>query len=322
MHAIHLVSYGDPVEGLVCLEVPEPAAPGKGEALIEMLFAPVNPSDFLVARGVYPKKPQLPSVIGGEGVGVVRQVGGGVNSVRAGDRVLVSFSTFTWAQKVLAPAEDLIVVPSNLDPRQAAMLSINPPTAALLLSEYVDLKPGDWVVQNAANSGVGRAVIAFAKSRGLKTINIVRRQELVEELRGSGADVVLFASDTVVTEAKDAIKGGQIRLALDGVGGDSTKVLSEILSAGGKIVAYSAMSRSPMSISSVQLIFNKLTVAGFWMYHSEHLPKLKSAGIESVKLLEAGKIDVPIAATYPLAEIKRAVEHALRGGKVLLEMAA
>jgi NADPH:quinone reductase-like Zn-dependent oxidoreductase len=88
---------------------------------------------------------------------------------------------FSWAEKVLAPAEETNVLPPGIDPQQAAMLSINPPAAALLLEGFVSLKPGDWVVQNAANSGVGRAVIVFAKQKSLRTINIVPRSEVIRE---------------------------------------------------------------------------------------------------------------------------------------------
>src|SRR3984893_3203294 len=81
--------------------------------------------------------------------------------------------------RMVISANGLFALPPGADPQQLAMLAINPPTAALLLSEYVTLNPGEWVVQHAANSGVGRWVIAFAKTRGLKTVNIVRRPELV-----------------------------------------------------------------------------------------------------------------------------------------------
>jgi hypothetical protein len=110
------------------------------------------------------------------------------------------------------------------------MLAINPPTAALLLSEYVNLKPGQWVVQNAANSGVGRWVIAFAKRRGLKTVNIVRRPELVPELEAIGGDLVVVDSPDVSERIKAAVGQAELRLALDGVSGPATGVLAATLS--------------------------------------------------------------------------------------------
>jgi NADPH:quinone reductase-like Zn-dependent oxidoreductase len=147
--------------------------------------------------GIYALRPALPTVIGNEGVGRVLKVGPGVRNVKVGDRVGAPLSSFTWREQMVHSAGGLFALPPDADPRQLAMLAINPPTAALLLSEYVNLKPGEWVVQNAANSGVGRWMIAFAKRRGLKTVNIVRRHELVPELGALGADVVVVDSPDV-----------------------------------------------------------------------------------------------------------------------------
>jgi NADPH:quinone reductase-like Zn-dependent oxidoreductase len=105
-------------------------------------------------------------------------------------------------------AGGLSTLPADADLQQLAMLAINPPTAALLLGEYVDLKPGDWVVQNAANSGVGRWVIAFAKARGLKTVNIVRRPELAAELKAIGGDVVVVESTDVPGKHQSGCRSG------------------------------------------------------------------------------------------------------------------
>jgi NADPH:quinone reductase-like Zn-dependent oxidoreductase len=136
-------------------------------------------------------RPELPSVIGNEGVGRVVAVGPGVTNVAVGDRVLPPRSSWVWRERMVIPAAGLFSLPLEADPKQLAMLAINPPTASLLLSEYVDLNRGDFVIQNAANSGVGRWVIAFAKARGLRTVNIVRRPELVTDLQAAGGDLVL-----------------------------------------------------------------------------------------------------------------------------------
>src|SRR5271169_6787217 len=219
MRAIHLTAFGNPAQGLEFVQIQEPAAPSHGQALIGVEFSPIDLSDLLVVSGAYTFRPSLPSVIGNEGVGRILAVGPGVDNVAVGDRVLTPLYGLAWAERIVVPAEGLFALPADVDPQQLAMLTINPPTAGLLLSEFVDLAAGDWVVQNAANSGVGRAVIAFAKARGLKTVNVVRRQELVQELKKSGGDVVLLASETVVADAKNAAQGGKIRLGLDGVGG-------------------------------------------------------------------------------------------------------
>ena len=202
MRAVQLISFGDPVAGLQYVDIPEPDAPGPDQVLIGVEFSPINPNDLMVAQGIYAVRPPLPAVIGNEGVGRVLAVGPGVESAKVGDRVLASPGSFTWRERVVIPADGLSALPLDADPQQLAMLAINPPTAALLLSEFVDLQPGEWVVQNAANSGVGRWVIAFAKTRGLKTVNIVRRQELVAELEEIGGDVVVVDSLDVSEKIK------------------------------------------------------------------------------------------------------------------------
>src|SRR4029077_15884403 len=126
MKAIHLIAYGNPAENLKMVEVSEPNAPSAGEALVRMEYAPVDYSDLLLANGVYFLNPKLPSVIGGEGAGIVEAVGPDVTSVKVGDRVTIPFQTFTWAEKILAPDQGLFVVPTSVDAKMASMLNINP----------------------------------------------------------------------------------------------------------------------------------------------------------------------------------------------------
>jgi NADPH:quinone reductase-like Zn-dependent oxidoreductase len=320
MRAIHLSAYGDPIDGLGMADLPEPKPPGANEVLVAIEYSPVNPSDLLVARGAYPLRPELPSVIGNEGVGRVLKVGPGVANIAVGDRVVPPRSSWVWRERMVIPAGGLFALPRGADPKQLAMLAINPPTASLLLSDYVDLNRGDFVVQNAANSGVGRWVIAFAKRRGLRTVNIVRRAELVTDLQAAGGDVVVVDGPEVTQEIKKAVGNGRIRLALDGVSGPSTGVLASVLAPGGSLVAYSAMSRSPMVLDPLAVIFAQITVKGFFMGHPQWESKIPPA-IEEAATLVAEGVKVPIAAVYRLSEIKKAVAHTLRGGKVLLDVA-
>src|SRR5260221_1231213 len=234
MQAIQLTKYGKPDEGLRLVEIAEPGDPEPGQILIRVEYAPINDSDLLVASGLYAVQPKLPSVVGHEGAGKVLTVGEGVQNVKVGDRVVIPHGVFSWAEKVVAPADEAIVLPPEIDPQQASMLSINPPAAALLLEEFVSLKPSDWIVQNAANSGVGRAVIVFAKQKGIRTINIVRRSELVHELKEIGADVVLLAGPNTAEEANRATGAALARLAIDGGCGDPTGTVLAIVCWGSK----------------------------------------------------------------------------------------
>jgi NADPH:quinone reductase-like Zn-dependent oxidoreductase len=243
-----------------------------------------------------------------------------VQNVKLGDRVLAPLSSFTWRERMVISADGLFTLPPDADPRQLAMLAINPPTAALLLSEYVNLNPGEWVVQNAANSGVGRWVIAFAKRRGLKTVNIVRRPELVPELEAIGGDRVVVDTPDVSERIRAAVGPAELRLALDGVSGRATGVLAATLSPRGTLVSFAAMSSSPMAISPLDVIFKPITVRGFFMAHPEFAAKIGPAAVQAAEMIASGRIHIPVAATYPLSSIQEAVAHAQRGGKVLLDV--
>ena len=322
MRAIHLTAFGNPAQGLEFVQIQEPAAPGPGQALIGVEFSPIDLSDLLVVSGAYPFRPSLPSVIGNEGVGRILAVGPGVDNVAVGDRVLTPLYGLSWAERIVVPAEGLFALPTNVDPQQLAMLTINPPTAGLLLSEFVDLAAGDWVVQNAANSGVGRAVIAFAKARGFKTINLVRRTELIDELKALGGDLVIVDAPEGLNLAKDTLGAAAPRLAIDGVGGPSAATLINLLGRDGTLVAYAALSKAPIAISALALIFKRITVRGFFLSDREHAAKIAPLAVEAAELLRSGRLHAPVAATYPLSAIKEAVAHVQRGGKVLLDVAA
>jgi len=321
MRAVQLTAFGNPVDDLEYVDIPEPDAPGPNQVLIGVEFSPINPNDLSVARGTYAFRPPLPAVIGNEGVGRVLAAGSRVESVKVGDRVLAPLSSFTWRERMVVSAGGLSPLPPDADPQQLAMLGINPPTAALLLSEYIDLKPGEWVVQNAANSGVRRWVVAFAKRRGLKTVNIVRRPEIAAELKALGGDIVIVDSPEVPEKIKAAVGQAELRLALDGVSGPATGVLAATLSPRGTLVSFAAMSGGPMSINPLDVVFKPLTVRGFWLGHPEFAAKIAPAVGQAAVMIASGRVHIPVAATYPLSAIKEAVAHAQRGGKILLDVA-
>jgi NADPH:quinone reductase-like Zn-dependent oxidoreductase len=130
------------------------------------------------------------------------------------------------------------------------MLGSNPPTAGLILSDYADLKPGDWVVQNAANSGVGRSLIALAKARGLRTINLARDESAFADLTAAGADIVHRDDATAVEDIRTTIGDARITLAVDSVGGDGVSRLVDLLSDGGTLVSYATATGQPIGADS------------------------------------------------------------------------
>jgi len=319
MKAIHLTAYGNPAQNLMMVEVSEPNAPSASEALVRMEYAPINYSDLLLANGVYFLNPKLPSIIGGEGAGIVEAIGPGVTSVKVGDRVTIPFRTFTWSEKVLAPARGLFVVPPSVDAKPASMLNINPTTAVLLLNEFVKLKPKDWIVLNAANSQVARCLIAIAKSRDLNVVGIVRRSELIPEIEKLGVDFVGVESPELSKQIQIATGGMPILLGLDAVGGPATATMASVLSPGAHLVIYARLSGLPIHVLQGDLIGKRLKIQGFWMYYEDYLPKIRAALTEATKVVASGKLTLPITTTYKPSQIKEAIEHSQRGGKVLLD---
>src|SRR2546425_3667065 len=219
MRAVQIRTFGEPGIVLELADLPEPPAPTAGQALIGVEHGPINMNDLYLIQGVYPVRPSLPSVVGNEGLGRVLAIGRGVDHLKVGDRVLVPLYSFSWRERLVAPAAGLFALP-EADPRQLAMLGINPPTAALLLNESIDLRPRDWVAQNAANSGVGRPLIAIAKARGLKTINFVRRPELVPELQAVGGDLPVVGDDGAAAKIPAGVGNRLLRLAIHGAAGE------------------------------------------------------------------------------------------------------
>lgn len=309
----------------ISLEALPALAPGSGEVLVRMLAAPINPADLNVMEGTYGELPSLPCTMGNEGVGVVEQVGSLVQGLSVGQTVLpLTFGT--WAEKMVVPAESLMVLPDGLDPLQAAMLAVNPATAWRMLHDFTRLEPGDWIVQNAANSGVGRAVIQLAKALGFRTLNVVRRVELIEELQKIGGDVVVTEETSLRDQAQVLCGGAVPKLALNAVGGASALNLANALGAGSPLVTYGAMGRQPLKIPNSLLIFKNLSFHGFWLRRWKDTANPADVRETYQKLsayLLAGVLHTPVHRTFPLSQALEAVAEAARewrSGKVLLRM--
>lgn len=323
MYAIQISSFGNPAEVAKLVKVPDPGSPGAGQALIRMEYSPINPSDLLQIRGLYGIRPQLPATVGGEGIGKILAIGPDVGQVNVGDRVLLPRGAFAWQQYVTAPANDLFVVPDG-DPQQLSMLAVNPPTAALMLKDYVELAPGDWVIQNAGNSGVGRAVSAFARERGIRLISVVRREELIDELKATGSEAVLLEGRDLAKRVAAVTGKARVKLGLDALAGEPGFSLATALAPDATLVVYAALSGKPTSVNPLDVIFGGLSVSGFWLDRNDlrGSPAYRDALRDGARLIAAGKLHVPIAAIYTLQEAEQAIAHAQAGGKVLLNIGA
>jgi trans-2-enoyl-CoA reductase len=295
-----------------------------GQALVEVLAAPINPSDVLTLTGQYGLLPPLPAIGGNEGVGRIVELGPETRGPKPGQTVLLPVGCGTWATHVVADAARLMPLPNDADPQQLAMMTVNPPTALLMLQEFVDLQPGEWVIQNAANSGVGAYLIQLAKRRGLRIVSLVRRDSAVPAVQQLGADVVLVEGDKLAKRVAEATGGAKIRLGIDAVGGDSTERLATTLAEGAVLVNYGAMSGEPCQISPASFVFRDITLRGFWLSRWFKLASAEQRQAvfgEIATLIAQGALHARVQATYPVERIREAVAAAASGardGKILI----
>ena len=317
-------THGNPADVLRVETRPWPT-PAGDEAVVKMSAAPINPADLNQIEGKYPVRPDLPGTPGFEGAGIVVELGTGAKGLTSGALVILPHNVGTWRDAVAVKAEELVVVPDGIEPVQAAMLKINPLTAWRLLHDYVDLQKGNWLIQNAANSAAGRDVIHIAHELGYKTVNVVRRAELVDELRAEGGDVVLVDGDNLRDEVKSATRGASIRLGLNSVGGDSALRLANCLAPGGSLVSFGAMSLQPLKIPTGLFIFKDLRFRGIWInkWYDNATPFERMAAFGPLfDMAKRGLLKTKVEKTYPLSEVKAAVAHAAQGkrsGKIVFE---
>jgi NADPH:quinone reductase-like Zn-dependent oxidoreductase len=324
--AARLHGFGDAAD-VLRVEAWEPGEPGEGQLLLEMLAAPINPADLNVIEGKYGELPELPAIIGNEGSGRVIAVGEEVENFKPGDLVAV-LKRGTWCQRMIVNAADAVLLPEGTDPSQGSMLAVNPTSAFAMISDIVPLEPGDWIVQNASNSAVGLSVIQLAKILGYRTLNVVRRAELVPELKALGADVVVTEDCDLRSEAGVLCEGKKPRLALNAVGGASALNLANALEDGGTLVTYGAMGRQPLKLPNGLLIFQNLVFRGFWLLKWKQqvsAGRLQEVMAFLAKAVGEGALKLPVQSTHLLSSVHEAVKEAAgdkRRGKVLLDLTA
>ncbi len=318
MLAAQLSAFGQPDKVIELVDLPDPGEPGPGEVLVATEFVPINPADLLNLEGLYgATPPKLPLTPGAEGVGRITKVGAGVSHVKPGDRVIVP-AIGTWRSLTKAPAKSVFALPTGVDPRQLAMLRVNPPTAYLMLHEIVPPQAGHWVIQNAANSGVGHCLIRLARKAGVKTVNVVRREALIAPMQAYGADVVLVDGLDLDTRVRAAIGEGKLELAIDAVGGAATLRLGRCVADGGTVVNYGLLSGEPCKLDARELVFRDVRLRGFWLrrWFLETPPEQIAARYrELAGLLADGTLAVEVEAVYPVRKIKEALAHAARPGR-------
>lgn len=312
--------YGDPNEVLHLEErVISDIAPN--QVLVKRLASVIQPSDFSKIQGKYGRLSTLPAIAGGEGIGQICEVGNNVKKLRCGMRVRIPGSVGTWQDYCVLEEDMVYCVPADLPIETSAQAFINPPTALRLLNDFVSLHTGDWVIQNAANSCVGRCIIQLAKFYGYKTINVVRNAAQIQPLMALGANCVVKAD--ALKSIKDFTGGVLPVLALNSVGGISALSLIETLADNGTMVTFGAMAGERIRFPTRELLFKNVQLRGFWLDYwiRSHTRWEYAACLRQIfSFLQSKKLVLSFSETYPLNQWQTALGKAQQSnlnGKIL-----
>ncbi|XP_067675917.1 enoyl-[acyl-carrier-protein] reductase, mitochondrial-like [Haliotis asinina] len=333
-HQIIYKKFGDPRQVLEKTEVQVQTSVQKDEVLIKMLMAPVNPSDINMIEGTYFIRPPLPAVVGNEGVGEIIGKGEAVSDLNIGDWVIPADSGWgTWRSYAVAPRSTVFKVANDIPVDSAATLLVNPPTAYRMLKDYVDLNPGDIVIQNGANSAVGQCVIQLAKHWNFTTINMVRDRpdidQLIHYLTDLGADHVVTEKFCRSPEMKDFMKSlpSQPKLGLNCVGGSSSTEMLRYLGQGAKMITYGGMSRKPIVVPTGALLFKEIKLEGYW--NTEWNKRNRDSQVRDdmyrdlCQMIRDKHFKNPVSDNIPLDQYDKAVAESLesfKGTKKILVM--
>jgi NADPH:quinone reductase len=310
--------------GVELVERPVPT-PKRGQVLVHMRAAPINPNDLMFLDGVYEVKKPLGTIAGFEGTGTVVATGGGaIARFMLGHEVacVAGDGDGTWAEYARADAMQCAPLGKKTDPQQAAMLLTNPLTAAVLL-ETARRAGHRAFVQNAAAGAIGKMLVRLCARARLPLVNVVRRPEQAAALRAIGAEHVISTSEPGADAALHALCDRlAVRFAFDAVAGESTGQLARALGIDGRILVYGMLSGKPCQIDTDTLVFRRLRIDGFtmyaWLERTSTLGKLRTLMAARRRL--GDDLRSEIRATKPLAEHTDAIALA-RGttsdGKIL-----
>lgn len=318
-------TFGTPSEVLSISDSPTPE-PKDHEVRIKTILSSIHNHDLVTIKGEYGNKPDLPATGGSEAVGVIDTLGKDVEGFEKGQRVVVSGVQGTWAEYFIAPASKLIPIPDTIDDEMAAQL-IAMPMSALLLMEFLNIEPGQWIIQNAANGAVGESMAMLAPTRNINTINLVRSKESEQELIDLGIteNNVVTDNDDWKEQVKKIVGEAEISGAVDAVGGKSGGELVSLLGKYGSMASLGAVSGQPLMLNPSHLIFNLTKVKGFWA--SDMMQQISGDDMqrltkELIKNAANGTLKLPTGDVYNLDDIQKAVSDDVQSekkGKILLK---
>jgi len=327
MQVLQHASFGEPADVLEIIELSIPE-PGPSDVVIEVEAASIHAGDLKnvagektmlrnVESGGDNLTVELPQVPGIEGVGRVIATGTRATRYSVGDRVLLPWQCGSWRSHICLPEEGFMPAPTNGSAVQLALM-VNAFTAYFALTDLADLQPDDWFVQNAANSNVGQILIRLARDRGIRTINVVRRVDLIDELKAIGADVVVLDGPDLPERIRAEVGDAQLMIGLDSVSGDATGRLAASLTDGATVANMGTMSGEPCHMPMWILHYKRIALIGYYAGHNITARTIDEQGTiiaELARGIASGKLEAKIAGEYSLDDFRDAVRHAALSGE-------
>jgi NADPH:quinone reductase-like Zn-dependent oxidoreductase len=321
MKALIFRETGEPKSVLNLAEIPTPPL-APGEALVRVLLSPINPSDLHMVRGRYGYQPKLPASPGAEGVGIVEAAGPDIEGLTVGTRVVFVDTWNTWREQIVCPVDKLVPVPDGLDDLAAATCYTNPLTAWALTRSSHNLKEGDWLLQTAAASSVGKLVLQLAQQFRFKTINVIRRREQESIIRNLGGNEVICTADEDIRALLQELTAGKgVERAIDCVAGELGAEIARNLAPVGTMLVYGALSshrqtdpaKFAMPLFAPRLIYSTATVRGWWLprwVRSQPLAEVRAATSDLLTMLSNGALTPPAIRRYSFKDFQEAVRLA------------
>jgi NADPH:quinone reductase-like Zn-dependent oxidoreductase len=324
MKAVRYTHHGEPWDVAEVIGLPDPVLE-PGQVLVSLEAAPIHIADLLAMRGTLPFFPVSPGVGGFEGVGRVIDCAADVAQWKTGDRVFLPIGYGAWQERHALAADRLMTAPEGVAAEQLALVPINLATAYLNLFAYEQLQPGEWAIQNAANSNVGSYQAKIAADKGVHLIHVVRRPELVEALKAQGREHVLLDGPDLAEQVA-AITTQKPRLAIDAIGGEATTRMGACVADGGLVLSYGFLSKQPHAIAYEDLVFRGVRLRGMLTnFALERFSDDQQAQMRAylASLMTADQLNAEIAGVFPFSTVKDALRLAAktgadRRGKVIL----
>lgn len=308
MRVWQVTHYGEPEE-MILAEV-DPPVPSAGQVRIRNHACGFNFFDLLQCQGKYQSRPAFPFTIGAEVAGVVDAVGDGVQSVSVGDRVLSLPRGGGFAESTIVDESRAYPIPDRMSFEQAAALPVVYQTSLFALDYRAKLRAGEWLLVHAGASGVGIAAIQLGRAMGARIIATAGSAEKLEFCRQHGAEHAFSYRDGGWVEQVKQIAGRfGADVIYDPVGGDIFDLSTKVIAPDGRLLVVGfASGRIPTLAANRALLKNMSLVGVFWGRHcDEHPGYMRSLHDQLCQMFQAGEIDPPVGATYPLAAVPEGI---------------